>query len=430
MGAYFQDFWQKFVWNASKKDVGPTYDLKGTHAWAKIFGDFDDFANERVSERRAHQLSTVYTCINVRSQTVASLPINIIREKNGKKEVLTDHPAYELLAHQPNNFMSSANMEMTSVIHADSWGNSIIGVDRDAFERPTKFYLIPADEWVAEVIEGDAWYTINGMTVPARDVIHYRYWSLDGLNGISPIRQNAITMGKALKMERYSAMAVGKVPPGILSYEGEMRPEAKAENQKTWERDIEIGKTPILSGRWQYQNILLSPDDVQYIETEGMTDQKIYGIFRVPPVFAQNYMRATWKNAEESDLIFAKHTITPIVRVREQELNMKLFTEREKKNTYVKYNMNGLLRGDISARANFYTAMKNVGAINANEIRDKEDMNSYEGGEIYTTQGANIPVDQLRDFYSKEVLPGADENQKRDEKDKKYHMNGHSKILN
>ena len=80
---------------------------------------------------------------------------------------------------------------------------------------------------------------------------------------------------------------------------------------------------------------------------------------------------------------------------------MKLFTQKEQKNHFVKFNMNGLLRGDIQARAAFYTAMRNIGGMNGNEIRDREDMNSYEGGEIFTVQGANIPIDQLRAHYEK-----------------------------
>lgn len=69
--------------------------------------------------------------------------------------------------------------------------------------------------------------------------------------------------------------------------------------------------------------------------------------------------------------------------------------------------MNGLLRGDITARAAFYTAMRNIGGMNGNEIRDREDMNGYDGGEIFTVQGANVPIDQLREFYSSKVAPTA-----------------------
>lgn len=407
MGAKFQNWFESNVWDFSKKSsVGPTYDLKGTEAWSKVVG-FENFSKEVVTEKRAHGLATVYTCINVRSQTIAALPINIFQEdEKGDKISLHDHPAYYPLAHQPNSYMSSANMFLTSMIHSDSWGNSYIGINRSGRGAVRSFDpLTPWDCDGVKVIEGNAYYKIRGEVYPARDILHFRWFSYDGLNGISPIRQNAITMGKAFKSERYITYATGQTPPSILTYEGNLTETLRAENQKSWQNDLEAGRTPILSGRWNVKNLIMEPGAAQYIETEGLTDKRIYGIFRIPPVFAQDFERATFTNAEQSDLIFAKHTITPIIRVIEQECNMKLFSEREKKNTYTKFNLNGLLRGDTQARAAFYTAMRNIGGMNGNEIREREDMNQYEGGEIFTTQGANVPIDQLRDFYSDKVVP-------------------------
>ena len=406
---FFQNLFEKYVWdvNANKKSLNGTYDLKGTDAYARLIGYNDNFSDEVVTETRSHGLSTVYTCINVRSQTIASLPINVYRENSdGQKESISDHPVYYPLAQQPNSYMSSANMMMMAMIHADSWGNSYIGINRNGRGAVTS--LDPLQPWNCEnirVIDGNAYYNINGMVYNSRDILHFRWFTTDGINGISPIRQNAITIGKAFKAERYGSMAIGMKPPGILSYEGNMTPSQTAENQKNWSNDLANGRTPILSGRWEFTPIMLSPGDAQFIEQEKLSDKKIYGIYRVPPVFAQDFERATFSNAEQSDLIFAKHTILPIVRVIEQECNMKLFNEREKKNTFVKFNMNGLLRGDTQARAAFYTAMRNIGGMNGNEIREREDMNMYEGGEIYTIQGANVPVDQLRDFYESKVDP-------------------------
>lgn len=327
---------------------------------------------------------------------------------NGDKESIPDHPSYYPLAQQPNSYMSSANMFLTAMIHADSWGNSYIGINRNGRGAVSSLDLLkPEDVENIKVMDGQAYYKINGEVYNGRDVLHFRWWSLDGLNGISPIRQNMMTMGKAFKSERYSSYALGQKPPGILYYEGTQTPDQKAENQKAWKNDMETGRTPVLSGRWKFDPIILSPDEAQYIETEGLTDRKICGIYRVPPVFIQDFQRATFSNAEQSDLIFVKHTITPLIRVMEQEINMKMFSEREKKNTYYKFNLNGLLRGDTQARAAFYKAMRDIGGMNGNEIREREDMNGYEGGEEYTIQSANIPVDQLRTFYESKVAPTA-----------------------
>jgi HK97 family phage portal protein len=402
-----EQLFNKYIWNVSKKDVGPTFDLKGTTSHANIFGYNDNFSEEPVSERRAHGLATVFTCLNVRMRTMGALPINPMIEENGQKKVITDHAVYYPLAQQANNYMSSAQLFMSSQLLADSWGNSVVFIHRDSRMRPYAFDLLAPDEWNVTKKDGEAWYKINGEVYPSRDVLHFRWFSLDGLNGISPIRQNQITMGGAFKQERYYQMSLGQSPPGFLKYEGQINETQQKQNQKSWKEDRRAGLTPILGGNWDYKYTMLPPHEVEYVQTAGLSDQKICGIYQMPPTFVQDYNRATWSNAENADLVYAKHTITPICRVIEQECNMKLFTEKEKKNHFVKFNLNGLLRGDIAARAAFYKAMRDIGGLNGNEIRSYEDLNSYEGGDIYTVQSANIPVDQLRKFYENKVAPTA-----------------------
>lgn len=411
----------KLSWG-SKKDVGPTFDLKGTTSWSNIFGHNDDFTNETVTERRAHGLATCYTCINVRSRTIASLPINPMIEEGGNKRVITDHSVYYPLSQQANSYMSSAQLFLTSMIHADSWGNSIVFIHRDSRNRPYAFDIVMPGDWEATKVNGEAFYKINGEMYTSKDVLHFRWWSLDGLMGISPIKQNQITFGSAFKQARYQNMALGQRPPGVLTYEGNIPKEVMAENQKNWNKDLSSGRVPILSGNWKFQPIIIPPGEAEYISTANLTDQQIYGIYQLPPSFAQNYERATWSNAEQADLVYAKHTVTPIVRIIEQECNMKLFTEKEKRNHFVKFNINGLLRGDIAARAAFYTAMRNIGGLNGNEIRDREDMNGYDGGEIFTVQSANIPVDQLKTFYEQKVNTTVPPN----EGTRRNYVNGHS----
>jgi HK97 family phage portal protein len=232
-----------------------------------------------------------------------------------------------------------------------------------------------------------------------------------------------MTMGKAFKQNRYSATALGDRPPGHLSYEGSLNPDQRAQNQDSWKKDRINGRVPILSGKWNYQAHIISPGDAEYIETARLNDQQIYGIFQLPPAFAQNYERMTWSNSEQADLVYAKHTVTNIVRVIEQECNKKLFTPKEKKNIFTKFNMNGLLRGDSKARAEFYTAMVQLGLMNRNEGRNLEDMNPYSDGNIFTTQAANIPIDLLRDFYTTKVIPKPKEHEKGEKNEKNgYHF--------
>lgn len=398
----------RLSWGAQKSSTGPgegyTYDLKGTEAVKNFLGHEDNFSEERVSERRAHGLATAYTCINVRGRTVSSLPIDSILNEDGSKRVVTDTAASYVL-HNPNRYLSSANLFLTAMIHADSWGNAIIGINRDSRARPSSLDIIPPGEWSVTTSEGDAWYRINGETYSSQDVLHFRWFSYDGLNGISPIRLNAMTFGKAFKENRYSTMSLGQRPPGMLTYEGNLNPQQQAQNQKSWKEDLAAGRTPVLGGKMDYRAFMIPPGDAEYIETAKLTDRKICGIFQTPPSMTQDYSDMHYAVAEQTDLVYAKHTITPIVTNIEKECNMKLYSEKEKKTLSTKMNMNGLLRGDSAARAAFYTAMRNIGGLNGDEIRALEDMNAYEGGDIFTVQGAMVPVDQLREFYATKMMP-------------------------
>jgi HK97 family phage portal protein len=425
VGARFQNLFNKYIWNVSKKDVGSTFDLKGTDAWERIFGSFDNFSEETVTERRVFGLATAYTCLNALSRTHSALPCGVFEEtKDGKKNAITDHAAYWLLSQEPNSYMSAANMAHTSELHLQAYGNSVIGINRYArTNEPKSLDIIQPGDWDCVMHDGDLWYKIRGEMYHCSDVLHYRQHSMDGIMGISPIRQNQILFGQAFKQARYQGMTLGDRPPGFLHYEGNLSPEQRAQNQKSWKEDRQGGKTAILTGKWGYTPIILPPGEAEYISIEGMTDQKIYGIFNVPPTFAQNWERATWSNSENADLFFAKHTITPVCVLREKENNMKLFTKKEKATMFTKYNLNGLLRGDIAARAAFYTAMRNVAGMNGNEIRSLEDMNAYEGGDIFTIQSANIPMDQLRKHYESIAAKVGEQGQEKPRNGQK--VNGH-----
>lgn len=397
MGATLQNFVNKHVWDFEKRST--------TSSDMSIGGRFWDFVKgsggfQSVSVRDAQMIAAVYTALSVRSQTIASLPINVYTElPNGDKKNRIDHPSYMPLAHEPNDYMSSANLFMTVMLNMDSEGNAYVYIHRNGRREVSSFELWCPTEVSVNLVEGSAFYTYEGETYPARDVLHFRMFSNNGLHGLSPIRMNQSTMGMAKKLDEFSGMSIGEKPPGILGYEGDLTPEQRAQNQIAWEKDRKAGKTPIMSGKWKYTPVMISPGDAEYLGSRKLNKTDIWGIWKIPPIFAQDYERATFANAEQSDLIYAKHTITPIVKVFEQEINMKCFTEAEKLTTYVKFNMNGLLRGDMKSRAEFYTVMRNAGGMDGNEMRSLEDMNTYIGGDIKTLQVQNIPVDMMRKYW-------------------------------
>lgn len=424
MGAVLQDLWSRYVWNGSKRSYPDDLTtINGTLLQSILTGDA--LVDEKINIREALRISTVWTCIHVRGLTMASLPGNVIQENGGRKENLTDHSVYYSLAHEPNEYMTSAVFFITLLLHYDAWGNAFARINRDSRNNPVSYDIWEPWEVTISKEKGNLYYTYKGETVSSWDVLHFRSYSFDGICGRSAILENSTTMAMAKKLDRYAGLILGAQPPGVLSYEGQLTPEQRAENRKLWQQRNK-GDVAVLSGKWQYNPIMTPGDEVQYTQTKDKIQQEICGIWQIPLTFVQNFQRATYSNAEQSDLVYAKHTITPICRIFEQEINMKLFFEREKKNTYWKFNMNGLLRGDLAARTAFYQAMVNGGIYLRNEARSLEDLNEYDGGDVPLIQGAMIPGDQegieaLRKKMETEVIPTA--------QPPKPKMNGHT-VLN
>jgi HK97 family phage portal protein len=199
---------------------------------------------------------------------------------------------------------------------------------------------------------------------------------------------------------------MGNRPPGILSYEGNLSPEQKAENKKEFSSG-NTGEVKVLSQRWKYQPIMTPADETAFAVSRRQNKTDLLGIWQMPPQFVQDLERSTFSNAEQMDLVYAKHTIVPPCRNIELENNLKLFKQSEKKTMYTKFNLNGLLRGDLAARQAFYQAMVNSGIMSRNEARSYEDLNPYEGGEDFLVQGAMILADKLREMMESKMIPSA-----------------------
>lgn len=406
--ALLRDFIDRYVWPVKRDYTGldglPT--INGS-LLDSILG-YDNTTGENVTPRSALRNTTVYGCVNVRGNTIASLPVNVIQENGGKKTVLTDHAAYWLISQEPNSYMTAANFWKTIMLHVDVWGNAYAYINRDSRRNPTSLDIW--EPWCVSVNveDGTVWYTYKGETVPGRDVLHYRFYSFDGVCGRSPVTENQSTIGMGIKLDRYSALLTGKRPPGVLSYEGNLTPEQKKQNKDEWQSGA-TGDIKVLSNRWTFTPIMTPADDSAFAAAKAKNFQETCSIWQMPPTFMQEFGRATFNNAEQIDLQYSKHTITPICRSIELENNMKLFFEKEKMNTYTKFNMNGLLRGDLAARQAFYQAMVNTGIMNRNEARGYEDLNAYDGGEDFLVQGAMVPADMLREMMTSKMIPAAEQ---------------------
>jgi HK97 family phage portal protein len=146
----------------------------------------------------------------------------------------------------------------------------------------------------------------------------------------------------------------------------------------------------ILEEGMTYKSIGMPPEQAQFLETRKFQLGEIARIFRVPPHMIGDLERSTFSNIEQQSIEFVQHTINPWVVRLEQAMNLALLSPSERKRFTIRFNVDGLLRGDYTARMNGYAVGRQNGWLSINDIRRLEDMNpipAEEGGDRYLVNG-------------------------------------------
>jgi hypothetical protein len=167
------------------------------------------------------------------------------------------------------------------------------------------------------------------------------------------------------------------------------------------------GKVAVLEEGMKYTPISISPEQAQFLETRKFQINEIARIFRVPPHMVGDLEKSSFSNIEQQSLEFVKYTLDPWVMRWEQSIQRSLFTVDEKKKYFVKFNVEGLLRGDYQSRMQGYATARQNGWMSANDIRELENLDRIpdtEGGDLYLVNGNMLPLTSISqgNFYTEQ----------------------------
>ena len=370
-------------------------------------------AGKNVNERSAMQMTAVYSCVRILAEAVAGLPLHLYRYKeDGGKEKALDHPLYNLLHDEPNPEMSSFVFRETLMTHLLLWGNAYAQIIRNGKGEVIALYpLMPNRMVVDRDTKGRLYYqyttstedapTMKGVTVnlPPSDVLHIPGLGFDGLVGYSPIAMAKNAIGMAIACEEYGAkfFANGAAPGGVLEHPGTIKdPQRVRESwQSTFGGSGNANKIAVLEEGMKYTPIGISPEQAQFLETRKFQVNEIARIFRVPPHMVGDLEKSSFSNIEQQSLEFVKYTLDPWVIRWEQTIHRSLLLPDEKSQYFVKFNLEGLLRGDYQSRMNGYAIGRQNGWMSANDIRELENLDripAEEGGDLYLINGNMLPL--------------------------------------
>ena len=370
-------------------------------------------AGKTVNERSAMQLTAVYACVRILAEGIAGLPLHLYKcGKNGSREKAVDHPLYFLLHDEPNPEMTSFVFRETLMTHLLLYGNCYCQIIRDGRGQVAALYpLMPNQMSVDRDEKGQLYYTYlrsgeeadtmkkGTVYLLPEDVLHIPALGFDGLVGYSPIAMAKNSIGMGLACEEYGAkfFANGAAPSGVLEHPGTIKDITRL--RESWNAiyggSKNAGKVAILEEGMHYSPISISPNEAQFLETRKFQVDEIARIFHVPPHMIGDLERSTFSNIEQQSLEFVKYTLNPWVCRWEQALTRSLLSPKEKREYSIKFNVDGLLRGDYQSRMNGYAVGRQNGWMSANDIRELENLDrisAEQGGDLYLVNGNMIKM--------------------------------------
>ncbi len=388
--------------------LGVPIHLTDTAFWASYYGN--SVAGQSVTIDSTLKLSTAWACIRLISQTIATLPINMYeRGADDSKSIARDHPLYELLRYQPNADMTAVQFWEVYIANLLLGGMAYSEKHRNGSGRLIALeLLLPQRMQRTRKSEGGFQYRYADADGSVREIPESMIWSqpgfsLDGETGLSAIHYGAKVFGTALAADEAAAKTFqnGMLPTVYFSMPTTLTQKQRdefRENKKKITGAINAGESPLLEAGMKAETIGINPADAQLLESRGRSVEEICRWFGVPPwmVGHAGSGQTKWGTGMEQELIgFLTFTLRPLLSRIEQGIRKDLLLPAERSRYFAEFAVEGLLRADSAARAQFFSTMVQNGLMTRNEARAKENLPPVEGGDILTVQSNLLPLDKL-----------------------------------
>lgn len=379
-------------------------------------------AGEIVTDTSALALSAVWACVNLISGTISSLPLMVYQtQKDGSRTVARDHPIFRLLHDSPNYDQTAVDFWDFIAASIELRGNGYARIDRDGQRIIALDPINPARMYVRRLVSGEIEYRWSSQGRPyvgtSKDVLHIRGFGGDPLGGMSTLQFGRNTFGLAQAAERSAGemFVNGLRPTGVLKF----KPWLNEEQRKIARSELADkigagngGKPLILEGDTDWQQLTLSPEDAQMLETRSLSVEEICRFFQTPPpMIGHTTKSSSWPTSIEQQVLnFLTFTMRRRLKRIEQAIEKQLLTPADRvRGIVIEFNLTGILRGDSKGRSSFYQMMTSIGAMTINEVRRLENLPPVEGGDVPRMQMQNVPITETDE--ERELIPRRNDNE-------------------
>ena len=372
-------------------------DLRHPTAWLSDWAlGGSTLSGINVSASSAMTISAYYAAVRAISEDIGKLPLITYErlDPRGKRKA-REHPLFRILHSEPNNLMTSMSLRESLTKDALTWGNGYSEIIRaggqvQALSKPIHPSRVTPGfdergDLVYDVSMGDlsglrseAIVDTETIRFPQRDIFHLHGLG-DGIVGFSVATLARETLGLSLAAQQFGAAFFGNGThmSGVLKHPATLSEEALQHLRDTWSSQYQgpsnSFKPAILEEGMTWERLGIPPDDAQFLQTREFQIVEIARWFRIPPHKIEHLLNATFSNIEHQSLEYVTDTLMPWLVRWEQEISRKLFLDEQR--FFAEHLVQGLLRGDQAARANYYRTLFYLGVFSPNDIRELENQN-------------------------------------------------------
>ena len=348
-----------------------------------------------VSADTALTFTAVWSAIRLLTESVSSLPISVYKvENNGDRTEAVKENLYTLLKYKPNTYQNKITFFEKIMMDLCVNGNSYIYIERNRLARVTALYCMNYEDMTIIQKDNKLFYenSETGEVYNSEDVLHFTGMTTDGIEGLSPIDQckKAISWGMSIEEYGNTFFKNGAKLSGVLSTDRSLSETAidrlRQSFNNTYSQLSGSNQTAILEEGLTFKPVGISPDQAQFLASRTFSIEEVARIWNIPPHMLGDLSKSSFNNIEMQSQEFVTFTLLPYLTRIENEMNLKLFRTSDVGKLFVKFNVNGLLRGNLKDRSDYYTKMINTGVMSINEVRALEDLNKIEDGDKHFMQ--------------------------------------------
>jgi HK97 family phage portal protein len=351
----------------------------------------------------ALQIAAVWSAIERRANLVASLPLFVYnRSEDGQKTLARDSSLYNLLHNSPNSRMTPLEFWRAMMMNHDLRGNAYARIDRNSRGEAIALWPMPADQVQSRVLEDGSMvyeYQLGGgmYIFQEKNVLHLKNLG-NGTTGLAKLEFMRASMDENIKAQDTASRLFGTSgkATGVMMIDKVLSKEQRTAIQRTYGemQQANTGRLFVLEADMKYQQLTMSPEDMQLLETRTFGVEELSRWFDVPPILLYHSNVTTWGTGIEQIIDgWYKLSMRPVLVSIEQAITKRVMTASDRARYTVEFSLDALLRGNIKDRYDVYKTAINYSLKTPNECRQLENDPPLEGGDVLMVQSNMITLE-------------------------------------